>query len=883
LKCTRTLVDLTLRCSKGTDGVNSAPPGVAEKVTTTKMGKKKQRPSDRKPDLIDCKVTELVIQVSEVDNSSQPRAIKFREELLVDFLQKNVEDMYPRLGQETYRVPSVHFNKEGSKWSKELMNQTGNKDIREYQQPQETDKRSDRAHSFICDVIHQLSLNSSTTGLPPFFILSSYEYDHFLSRLKSSFKDKPNAVETTKINWPSGSGVERGEADLILFAPKHVIFVEVKAVGDNFDQYNDRDKAILSTVEKAVGQLVRDEKVFQHVFQDLDLQHFQLTRIVALPNLMRNTLEMALEKDKHLNEKCSGYKFLCKEDFPSHRYNYAEDLDSFTNWWQKNVFYIVQSSTDVTVTHLDDTKVLDDLKVIVGRYVGFLSVVSVSSSSSLGSQRREIRRKGQTTLCVGKGFSDIVLTRTQKGYIDQNVKLGYLSGPPGSGKTVVLTIRARRWIMDTGNYVVVVNMYRGESGRAIGKKILKSIVEHSKEEKHKELLQHCLEIELDVDNFNRAQFVDKVRSRWKDIGPCGEKIMFLVDETYVERYWTNVFTVLREDFKESSMWCAGLYGEQPKNFYSMKLQEVIRCPPKIQHVLSLIDWNEERKACYILDSTTASLPTDGPPVLTIRHSEHEGFAHIHPSQCHLCGQQLLYLLQDQLNVEKPNQKHESPDLQECTLRCCDVLFLVNMPRTEYSQDEVGFLDTTKSKYKSYMRALKKCAMLNVLESAGYPYKVHTNLKCLELVQDPPEQVINVTWIYTYQGLENTVVIFLPGDEGVTNPSNLTSDLTDPTKNIPCPGLQDSSSDCSSSDDTDHESNDASTSASLVTSTSMSSSSSQCTEKDISNTTFVDKVSSLSVEKFYFQEKDVEYYSRWDKNNLFITASRCTSQLILITQ
>ena len=32
----------------------------------------------------------------------------------------------------------------------------------------------------------------------------------------------------------------------------------------------------------------------------------------------------------------------------------------------------------------------------------------------------------------------------------------------------------------------------------------------------------------------------------------------------------------------------------------------------------------------------------------------------------------------------------------------------------------------------------------------------------------------------------------------------------------------------------------------------------------------------------YVESDLDTYTRWDKNNLFISASRCTSQLILVT-
>lgn len=59
----------------------------------------------------DLAVRDLVLNVAESDNTDVSRRDKFKQEVLVEYLQKNVESMYPNIGKETYRVPDVHINK----------------------------------------------------------------------------------------------------------------------------------------------------------------------------------------------------------------------------------------------------------------------------------------------------------------------------------------------------------------------------------------------------------------------------------------------------------------------------------------------------------------------------------------------------------------------------------------------------------------------------------------------------------------------------------------------------------------------------------------------------------------------------------------------------
>uniref|UniRef100_A0A0B7B928 Uncharacterized protein n=2 Tax=Arion vulgaris TaxID=1028688 RepID=A0A0B7B928_9EUPU len=930
--------------------------GSSKACGSTSAGGRRAK-KEKEKDLIDIAVRDLVLNMSECDNTDVPRREQFRRVVLVKYLQQNVESMYPQIGRETYRVPDVHINKgkEGE------INQDG---VSELIQPTDTDIRSDRAHSFVIDMVYQLSKRMKETKIGPFFIISSYEYDHFLSRLKASFDEKlcPYDVD---VNFPNGSGHDRGEIDILIVLPKHVIFMEIKAIGDNFGDYGgDKLIPVRENIKKSTKQLLRDQKVFDHIMADLKLQDFKCTDIVALPNLERQCLKEAL-RDEDLWEKCQGIKFICKEDMPKSRLNFQEDFHVFYKWWIDNVFpeiyddekysliglsqgrhtnwsSLSQQENLNTENEVNQMSPLDEIKIIVGRYIGFMSVVRVCNNSNTKLHRiegvMEGRRKGQLVWYVGEKFANIVLTPDQKRYLDANIRLGYLCGPPGSGKTVVLSLRARRWILNDDNFVVVVNMYRGAPGRAIGKQILNTITSNSDKNKESFLKYHTMEIGVDVsvDKFNREEFVKEIKSRWKeDLGDGGQRVMFIVDETYVQSYWNTVFQALRQEFVNSAMWCAGLYGKQPDQFTSLELTKVIRCPPNVQHILLEIDWVDDRKKCYVTDSTTAFLPSNGPQVLTIRHQEHTEYVNVSPSQCPLCGNDLVEIFR-KLQVRNPGRAHTEPDLRMWSLQCSEIILLVNMPRTLYSPDPAGFLDTTVDKYRDYMRTFQDCPMLQKLNQAGYPTKVHTNLSCSDLVTKKVQDVINVTWIYTYQGLENKVIIFLPGDEAM--PDNCSeSYFTEAALNIPCPGLMGSEvkegqenvdmtgrqtsrgdsesgnsegigvstdSDCSDSDNTpeyNKQRRQMENSQEGMTCQGKLCDDCWCSceveqpcpsgDEDLretinpaqDNSVPFPEPKSTPLEERIVSTADMNRYTRWDKSNLFISGSRCTSQLILITR
>lgn len=81
------------------------------------------------------------------------------------------------------------------------------------------------------------------------------------------------------------------------------------------------------------------------------------------------------------------------------------------------------------------------------------------------------------TISSPVSFSHYFFLIFKRDILSQKCSRCYLSGPPGSGKTVLLMLRARQFVQQ-GGHVVIVNMYRGAAGRAIGHYISEAVARY---------------------------------------------------------------------------------------------------------------------------------------------------------------------------------------------------------------------------------------------------------------------------------------------------------------------------------------------------------------------------------------------------------------------
>lgn len=353
---------------------------------------------------------------------------------------------YPELGHRTYRVPPVDFN------TQELKDVT-HLGYSELAKQKEENRKKDRSQADVAMILEELGrqLEEMADGGGGLFIIANAHYDNYLSDLKGL------AVKGKQPPLP-GEVTSRGEVDLLVLHPqKGILLIQIKGVGFKSGSWEPTEQQLCQAVQKklkeAVEQVRRDHVVLNHVMQDLQLQCV-IHRVVALPFVSRQRLEKSLNGFSIAETDGNQTEFLCMDDLV--------DTGSVLAWWAK--LAMADKFSDLTI---------DQLQSIVGRYCGLLSTVQVWAKSSL---RVEVRDVAEAASEVGSRFASIVLTPEQRTVLDCQTPYAYLHGPPGSGKSVMLVVKARQWVLG-GSDVCILNVDYGKQGMPIGHYIHDSILQ----------------------------------------------------------------------------------------------------------------------------------------------------------------------------------------------------------------------------------------------------------------------------------------------------------------------------------------------------------------------------------------------------------------------
>ncbi|CAG5134337.1 unnamed protein product [Candidula unifasciata] len=149
----------------------------------------------------------------------------------------------------------------------------------------------------------------------------------------------------------------------------------------------------------------------------------------------------------------------------------------------------------------------------------------------------------------------------------------FLYGPPGSGKTLVLTLKAKQWLL-AGRMVVLINSRPGSTtgfpyAYGISTRLIHMMLES------KVPMQHLSMINIDPLNFQEKD-LDSVVSSYcvimDEVTPSSHKVI----DSLCRRQVSNI-------------WCAGLFHEDLPNttqaFATHKMDKILRCPPVVQSVL----------------------------------------------------------------------------------------------------------------------------------------------------------------------------------------------------------------------------------------------------------------------------------------------------------
>ncbi|BFZ25574.1 hypothetical protein BsWGS_28613 [Bradybaena similaris] len=591
---------------------------------------------------------------------------------LMEWIREKGENIYTDIGKKTWRVPPIKFNCQKLVQQKLSKLENGQQPIHiegpVLDQPNATDKETNRAENVVCEAFESLSncIVHERLG-PAMFLISNFEYDNYLNKLsnhvtKSMAQENPGnqsqgsvreAEEGSENTHSSGLVVKlpkdianRGELDiLILHQEAGVILVQTKAVGYNFQEQNshfDQSSSIRKAIDKAGEQLVRDRNVMLYIMDDLGLRNDQMTSVVALPNLPRSVLHNEMSPDlmhkvQHEYHLDIDKNFLCEEHF-------RPDVDGcyrmLKSWWGDSL--------------LPQAKGMDlrMMQQIAYRTVGLLSTVSVWSYAQ---PRIEVRNLNQAAWETGNRYTQVVLSPQQVELLKHEDQYMYLWGPAGSGKTLLLSLKGRQWLRRDCN-VAILNTRLGSRGRTVGQVIETTI------NKTEGLKRKVMRIDLDLMD-NEETLYSIVSEHVK-----GETFHFLLDEVAWVKETEKLLQLLKRCCPYSRIWCAGMLIEcQPQGFEAGRLEVILRCPPSVQRVLRIVDNRDDRCQLYKLDSAKAGLSTDGLKAFFVIHSKH-GDPSVQPYDCRICGQELSNIMINHLNMKgRITNRHSSSQEMSVTM------------------------------------------------------------------------------------------------------------------------------------------------------------------------------------------------------------------------
>ena len=439
-----------------------------------------------------------------------------------------------------------------------------------------------------------------------------------------------------------------------------------------------------------------------------------------------------------------------------------------------------------------------------------MSIVSVWTNSK---PRVEVRTTSQAVGETGRRMSDIVLLPRQAALLAHpSLSRLYLTGPMGSGKTLLLQLKGRQWVRE-GRRVVVINARTIARGRPIGHVLEEAL--------QKEVEIHCCGSVYRHDVALETFSMDTLHQKLAADGPLDD-VCFIVDELLSQM--STLSHQLTQQYPHSPIWCvASYFTPVPETFRRVRLQAVLRSPPSVQLLLKELDLNPDHGHVYTTRSATRGLPCDGPPVIFIQHSKHH--APVRHLDCDQCAEELADIFEKKLGlklrpptleneeqqlVETANQpqpdlvcgrkvpaaKMKSADnnftgqtaasppstmqpgpsgrrltrpptaVQAAPLNFQDVLILFALPFNSYKHVNDYAWDTSFPDALKYAMYMGKSRFLSGLKRRGVPYRAAFDNTMKEIAFPSKDEVI-ITDFMGAHSLERKVVVFLRGGPPLT--------------------------------------------------------------------------------------------------------------------
>ncbi|XP_025111787.1 uncharacterized protein LOC112574757 isoform X2 [Pomacea canaliculata] len=569
-----------------------------------------------------------------------------------DFLENSILKMYPNMLNGCYFVPPIYFNK--TRYKKQFV---ADQVVYVPEKSEQREVRHDLAVQQVMSCLNHLTQHRKEE----MFVLTQFQYSDYLS----SPGDK---YEKHSLPVPEEEDDSVGSFDFLIVHRQYGVLVGVVKAVQEEDVENSKhelqrnDISIIEEVQEAVKQLIKANDTIRHLMGDHE-NFPKVRQTLILPNLSRNSLQRALKDHHDIAVELRQCLEVDAVKDPTELCVCSEHLPHCSKPVHFNKGFVTYIRQCWKWTTSNDVRWNDTLhRSMISRFFG------PATQSTLKVSEDYERFMLPKTLAEAVSLTGDLYSRSvlQQDIIKQfhDKHTVFLTGPPNTGKTRILTL-AGATCLSRGQNVFVVKDTSSPYDPFLSQH-LKSLNMPPNNQPTSNALGEVYE---EACNFESEKSVKECVERIANTSlKENQTICVLLDIGHLKGKRAKMFCetlshkVVGDHLR---LWVSCTGDSCPTQGFRWTCNEIVNCPPAV--VREVVKYKENTKA----KNTNIILPpTDGPPV---KYIYYKTSLRDEPHGSLKCGQGVGSFLVTELLIT--GNESASQSAQKAQLRFKDVLII----------------------------------------------------------------------------------------------------------------------------------------------------------------------------------------------------------------